>query len=97
MIIAVYYFVASTGLPAAYNYWAIIGLDIFAIIFWLISFAVTAAQVSAYSWYYSTGYSCTYYYGYCVKKRELAPRATTNIYTYRNAMAAAAGLGGLEL
>jgi hypothetical protein len=44
--------------------------------------------------------TCVYdYYGYCVKKRslDLTKRATTNVYTYRNSMAAASGLGGLEL
>ena len=99
MIITIYYIVATTGAPVLYNYWAILGLDIFAIIFWLISFALLASEIAPYfGSYYDT--SCTYYYGYCIKKRsvELEKRyAYTNVITYRNALAAASGLGGLNL
>ena len=101
MIIAVYNLVASTAVKAAYNYWAIVALDIFAIIFWIISFSYEAwTTAAAVYWYESSySYSCTYSYYYCYKKRDapLAPRATTDLVTYRNSMAAAAGLGGLEL
>jgi hypothetical protein len=100
MIIVVYNLVASLGAPAIYNYWAILGLDIFAVIFWLISFALLASETAGWSivtYYYD---DCDYYYGYCVKKRDIAAlskRATTNLYTYRNSMAACSGFGGLEL
>jgi hypothetical protein len=97
MIITVYYIVAVTALPAAYNYWAILSLDIFAIVFWVISFSLLAWEVAAYGWAVSYSYSYCDAYGYCYKKRDLEARATTNVYTYRNALAAAAGLGGLEL
>ena len=99
MIITVYYIVAVTGVTAAYNYWAILGLDIFAIVFWIISFSLLASEVAAYSWVVSDVSSCNYtYLGYCYKKRDLnLEKRDTNIYTYRNAMAAASGLGGLEL
>jgi hypothetical protein len=86
-----------------YNYWAILGLDIFAIVFWLISFALLASEVAAYRIVTYTANDCYYSYaGVCYYKRSraletLAKRATTNVYTYRNAMAAASGLGGLEL
>jgi len=106
MIITVYYIVAITALPAAYNYWAILSLDIFAVIFWIISMSLLAWEVAAFSWAFgvgsdSSGSNCTYvaYYGdVCYKKRDaaLGKRATTDLYTYRNALAAAAGLGGLE-
>jgi hypothetical protein len=99
MIITVYILAASIAFPIAYNYWAILGLDIFAIIFWLISFALLASEVAGYSvvTYYDN--YCTYVNGYCYKKRAigLEKRASTSPYTYRNAMAAASGLGGLEL
>lgn len=96
------------ALTSAYNYWAILGLDIFAIVFWLISFALLAWEVSVFGWGlydygYSGGSSCYDYlgYSYCAKKRDVSSmigkRATTDLYTYRNALAAAAGLGGLEL
>jgi len=96
MIITVYYIVAITALPAAYNYWAILSLDIFAVVFWVISFSLLAWEVAAYGWAVSYSYSYCDAYGYCYKKRDLEARATTNVYTYRNALAAAAGLGGLE-
>jgi len=101
MIITIYYIVAVVALPAAYNYWAVLSLDIFAIIFWLISFALLASEISGYGWGVSYSYSGSSYcdaYGYCYKKRDnsVAKRATTNVYTYRDALAAAAGLGGLE-
>lgn len=98
MIITIYYIVSTMALKSAYNYWAILGLDIFAIVFWLISFALLASEVAAFLWGY--GYSSstsTCYYGYCYKKRDIAARATTDLYTYRNSLAAASGLGGLEL
>ena len=98
MIIAIYVIVAETGAPVMYNYWAILGLDIFAIIFWITSFSLLASEVAAYHIVTYTNHCTYYYYGYCVKKRSLEERAaTTNVYTYRNAMAAASGLGGLEL
>src|SRR3954454_5546006 len=101
MIITVYYIVATTALTVAYNYWAILALDIFAIVFWLISFALLGSEIAVYGWgySYSSSGSSYCYAGYCIKKRDVGieKRATTDYYTYRNAMAAAAGLGGLEL
>jgi hypothetical protein len=101
MIIVVYNLVATMAVPAMYNYWAVLGLDIFAIIFWIISFSLLASEVAAYQ-IVTYSDTCAYYYnGYCYKKRGLnfLPKrvATTNVYTYRNSMAAASGLGGLEL
>jgi hypothetical protein len=99
MIIVVYYLVATIAMPIIYNYWAVLGVDIFAVIFWLISFALLASEVAAYQIVYDTGCSYTFD-GYCYKKRGLnllPKRATTNAATYRNALAAASGLGGLEL
>ncbi|KAF8849191.1 hypothetical protein BDZ45DRAFT_559529, partial [Acephala macrosclerotiorum] len=98
IIITVYIIVAETCAPVIYNYWAILGLDIFAIVFWIVSFAYLASEVAAYQ-IVTYSDTCTYtYYGYCLKKRDmdLTKRATTDIYTYRNSMAAASGLGGLE-
>ena len=41
---------------------------------------------------------CDYYgYNLCYKKKRGVVKRDLNLYTYRNAMAAAAGLGGLEL
>ena len=46
VITAIYCLVARFGPPKAYNYWAILALDIFLLLFWLISFAVLTAQVA---------------------------------------------------
>jgi hypothetical protein len=98
MIISVYVIVASTAAPVMYNYWAILGLDIFAIVFWIISFSLLGSEVAAYQIVNYSSDDCIYSYaGVCYYKRSLAARSTTNVYTYRNAMAAASGLGGLEL
>lgn len=101
MIIVVYNLVATMAVPVIYNYWAVLGLDIFAVVFWIISFSLLASEVAAYGIVTYNSDSCDYYYnGYCYKKRGLnflLKRATTNVYTYRNSMAAASGLGGLEL
>ncbi|KAI0547156.1 hypothetical protein F4679DRAFT_555474 [Xylaria curta] len=60
LISSVYILVAHFGSPGAYNYWAILGLDIFHVIFWLISFALLAAQAAyilAYGSYYDDYYN----------------------------------------
>jgi len=98
IIITVYIILATFIWPIIYNYWAILGLDIFAIVFWLTSFALLASEVAGLSFYSSASDSCYYYDGVCYRKqrRALGKRATTDIKTYRNSLAAAAGLGGLE-
>lgn len=103
MIITIYNIVACTGAPVMYNYWAILSLDIFALCFWIISMSYMAWTTAAATYWYedTTSYTdtgnCDYTVdGYCVKKRALAARDVTDAYTYRNSMAAAAGLGGLE-
>jgi hypothetical protein len=100
IIIAVYVIVASTAAPAAYNYWAIIALDSLMVLFWIVSFAYLAYEVASVQLVTYTYTDCLYEYaGVCYYKNkrslEIAKRSTT-VYTYRNVMAAAAGLGGLE-
>lgn len=91
------------AVPIIYNYWAILGLDIFAIIFWLTSMSLLADEVAAYSWV-ATGSgdgSCFYDYAageyLCYRKRSVISRRGNAVLTYRNSLAAACGLGGLEL
>ncbi|KAI1182143.1 hypothetical protein F5B17DRAFT_213348 [Nemania serpens] len=63
LISSIYILVAHFGPPRAYNYWAILGFDIFHVIFWLVSFALLASQAAlllAYNDYYG------YYYGFGV-------------------------------
>ncbi|KAI2641191.1 hypothetical protein GGS21DRAFT_503498 [Xylaria nigripes] len=80
-ISSIYLLVAHFGPPRAYNYWAILGLDIFLVIFWLISFVLLAAQsvvlLSA---------ADDYYDGY----------VEDAVDTYGTVCAAAAGLGAIE-
>ena len=45
---SIYHLVVEFGAPAGYNYWAILGLDIFFVVLWLIAFAVLAALVAPY-------------------------------------------------
>ncbi|KAI1105557.1 hypothetical protein F4804DRAFT_331144 [Jackrogersella minutella] len=88
IITSIYCLVAHFGPPKAYNYWAILGLDIFLVIFWLISFAILAAQVApVFAVYHS--YS-DYYDDYDLSDYDAA------ITTYGACLAAAAGLGGVE-
>jgi hypothetical protein len=107
MIITIYAIVSELALPSSYNYWALLGLDIFATVFWIISFALLASEVATYSTHVADD-TCFYYLGVCLKKRSLSAsslmvratlgkRSTTTLKTYKNAMAAASGLGGLEL
>jgi hypothetical protein len=72
----------------------------------VVSFPLLASEIANATYYYtdysSSGYDCLYEYdGYCYYKHkrglEIVKRATTTIYTYQNAMIAAAALGGLEL
>ena len=79
----------------AYNYWAVLALEIFAIIFWLSSMANLAATRSAFV--YSVYNTCLFDY-YCYKKRDtgLTERDIAT-YGYLDTMSAAAGLSGLEM
>jgi hypothetical protein len=82
LIVSIYHLVAHFAAPALFNYWAILALDIFLVIMWLSSFALLASEVS---YFFSYTYSYSYYY-------------SNNLDTiFASVLAAAAGLGGLEL
>lgn len=87
MIIAIYGIVVHFHASAwkGYNYWAVLALDVFGVIFWIISFALIAAEVgpfasSAFEYTNCDGFYCTTYINYMVLP----------------CMAAVAGLGGVE-
>jgi len=86
LIICVYCIVAEFGAPVIYNYWAILGLDIFLVVFWLVSLAVMASEVAPFLRTYT---EC--YYGVC-ETYQLDGYSRQ----YADCMAAVAGLGGLE-
>ncbi|KAL2021435.1 hypothetical protein VTK56DRAFT_7188 [Thermocarpiscus australiensis] len=60
-ITSIYHLVARFNAPGIFNYWAILGLDIFLVIMWLASFALLASRVAA-LWYYTGRYSSYYSY-----------------------------------
>lgn len=72
MISAAYILTASISVPKIYNYWAILGLDIFCFIFWLTSAGHHGAEVgvliAVINGNYSSYGGCAY--GYC--RRSLA-------------------------
>jgi hypothetical protein len=98
IIINVYIIVAGLVFPIAYNYWAVLALDIFAVLFWLISFPLLASRVAqegkngSVSGANLNG-STDCFWGPCF----VLSKRGTNFRTYRNSMAAASGLGALEL
>jgi hypothetical protein len=77
--------VAEYGAPSLHNYWAILALDIFLVIFWLSSFALLAAQVS---YLFAYGIDYGYYDSYYFSGAALA---------WISCLATAAGLGGVQL
>ncbi|KAI0425363.1 hypothetical protein F5Y09DRAFT_321910 [Xylaria sp. FL1042] len=81
LISSIYILVAHFGPPAAYNYWAVLGLDIFHVLFWLISFALLASQAAL-----ILSFSDDYYYGY----------SYYGYTAYGSIAAAAAGLGAVN-
>ena len=78
-------------------------MDCFGFAFWITSFALLTSQVRPFyaSYYYDVDDCDFFYYGSCYYKRDLnssssiGKRATTNVYTYRNAMAACAAMAGV--
>lgn len=87
-------------MPIIYNYWAILGLDILGVIFWLVSFALLASEVATYKSDLDSFNSCIYEVdGVCFYKRSLPSlqKRDTTIEDYYHALAATAGLGAVEL
>ncbi|EAQ92622.1 hypothetical protein CHGG_00857 [Chaetomium globosum CBS 148.51] len=84
LLYSIYNLVAKYGPPAAYNYWVILGLDIFFVVMWLCSFALLAARVGQ---FFSLVNSYSSYSYYSLSDSDLIWLA---------AQAAAAGLGGVE-
>lgn len=74
-------------MPKIYNYWAVLALDIFLLIFWLVGFAVLASEVSIL--FANVGYYDGYSY------RSASPEGL--LLAYLSCLAAAAGIGGVLL
>ncbi|KAK0729300.1 hypothetical protein B0T21DRAFT_292257 [Apiosordaria backusii] len=78
IISSIYHLIAWFGVPEAYNYWAILGLDITLIVLWLAAFAVVAARIAPWMEYYGA-------YLYSLSTYETA---------WWTGLAASSGLGG---
>jgi hypothetical protein len=91
LIITIYYLVAEFSAPAIYNYWAVLALDIFLVIMWLASFALLASEVGA----FLSAASSTYYDYYTGDYYTTG--LSTAVKTYAAILAAASGIGALEL
>ena len=89
MLTSIYQIVAHYGPQAAYNYWAVLGLDIFNLVMWLTAFALLASEVAP---FLSAGSTTCNYLGRCTKT-SLAGDALTLAATQMTA----AALGGVEL
>ncbi|KAK5658735.1 hypothetical protein OQA88_1544 [Cercophora sp. LCS_1] len=84
LITSAYHIICEYAAPKLYNYWAVLGLDIFLVIMWLASFALLASEVSI-LYYYLHGFDSYLYRGY-VDYSSSVPAC----------LAVAAALGGVE-
>lgn len=90
IIIAIYAITADSCAPAAYNYWAMLSLDIIAILFWIGSSTLLGINIS-------NGEGWTYYSYYKHKRGiDLLKREWYYSYDDENILIAAASLGGVE-
>ncbi|KAK0656556.1 hypothetical protein B0T16DRAFT_452112 [Cercophora newfieldiana] len=60
--IEIYYLVVHYSVPRSYNYWAVLGLEIFMVIMWLASFALLASEAAIVMALLDYTYSFSYYY-----------------------------------
>jgi len=99
-IIVLLYIRLSTyvaSLRAAYNYWAILALEIFMVVFWLASMGALAALRSTFTIPTEINGCVNYGYGgICYKKRELAKRWAVATDGYLNMMSATAAFCAIE-
>lgn len=88
MIACIYFLVVEFGKGSwkGYNYWAVLSLDIFLLMFWLIAFALDAARMAPFAngWTICDGWECIYY----------PVEAYMELFA---CMCTVTGLGGVEL
>jgi hypothetical protein len=96
IIATVYFLVTVEFYTIFYNYWAILGLDIFLVVFWLISFPLAASEARHY-------YQVTPYEDGCfdddygkLRRRQECFRDSSSA-TYRNVLRVIAVFGAFEL
>ncbi|CAK7568076.1 MAG: hypothetical protein SEPTF4163_006057 [Sporothrix epigloea] len=86
LITIIYNLVATLAVPQIFNYWAVLGLDAFLTVFWLISFSLLASQVAPFM-----GNHTYCDYGYCFDYG-----LSGQSLVYAQCLAAASGLGALN-
>ncbi|KAF9878592.1 integral membrane protein [Colletotrichum karsti] len=86
VIVTTWLIVAKYGAPKAYNYWAVLALDCFLVVFWLCAFALLASEAA---YVFALGAYCDYYVD-CYASTRAA------LLIISACMSAAAGVGGLE-
>ncbi|KAM0288077.1 hypothetical protein ACHAQH_000145 [Verticillium albo-atrum] len=86
LITTVWLVVAEYAMPKIYNYWAVLALDIFLVVFWLCAFALLASQVA---FVFSGATYCDLYDCYSTEPTGL-------YFVFAACMAAASALGGLQ-
>lgn len=91
IITLIYILVATYSQPIIYQYWAILGLEIFCLIFWLISFALLASEVAL-----AAAYDCggDYYDAYGIYYTTTCSSATLGLIAL---FGVCAGVGGIQL
>lgn len=97
IITVVYILVTFFFLPIAYNYWAVLGLDVLGVIFWLCSFAVLSSEVQNYkSDFDNFGGGDDCFDGLCFKRSIIQKRFVT-FNNYYHTMTALAVFGAFQL
>ncbi|EGY17339.1 hypothetical protein HYQ45_009246 [Verticillium longisporum] len=86
LIVTVWLVVAEYSLPCIYNYWAVLALDIFLVVFWLCAFALLASQAA---FVFSGTTYCNVYDCYSSEPTGL-------YFVFAACMAAASAIGGLQ-
>jgi hypothetical protein len=90
IITLIYIFVATYSQPIIYQYWAILGLEVLCLIFWLISFALLASEVA-----YATSYACGGYYD--AYGDYISRTCSSRTLGILGLFGACAGVGAIEL
>lgn len=100
MIIVLYAILTNhvAACAGGYNYWALLALEIFGVLFWLSSMAALAATRAAFVFPTEINGCVNYGYGgVCYKKRDIIEKRAVATYGYLDMMSATAGLSAIEM
>ncbi|KAH8592999.1 hypothetical protein B0O99DRAFT_226179 [Bisporella sp. PMI_857] len=98
-LVIVVYNLLTTFIPAckaAYNYWAVLGLEIFGVIFWLSSMAALAATRATFKYPTQINGCVNYGSGGICYKRSVIQKRDVATNAYLAMMSATAGLSAIE-